>query len=375
MEFSCPSKELKKVLTIVEKSVPQKSSIASLQNFYVLLEGNTLKFRGNNLEMGIENQLPVSAVKEQGSFLVQAKTLSGIVSKIEDETINFTVDDQQKITIKGEKVDFDLLGASTQDYPVFPNIESGQTLQIKAEDLVSLIKHTLISVSYDETKQFLNGILMKSEGDKLCFVSTDGYRLSVKNQVITPLEMDISSIVPYKTISEVQRILSTCSPSSTIDITISEKQIVFKFDDIVIISRLIQGQFPDYNQVCPKQIENSIKINREDFLQASERASIIAAVSNNVARLEFSTNQLTMYANAKGMGDFQESIDIDREQGDTELKIAFNIRLLLDVIKVSSAQYLHIGFNNELSPCQITIENDDSFKYIIMPIRTTDYQA
>jgi DNA polymerase-3 subunit beta len=375
MEFTCTSKELKKVLTIVEKSVPQKSSISALQNFYVVLEGNTLKFRGNNLEMGIENQLSVANVKEQGSFLVQAKTLTGVISKIEDERINFSIDDKQKITIKGEKVDFDLLGSNTQDYPVFPNIESGLSLKVKAEELISLIKHTLISVSYDETKQFLNGIFVKNEGDQLFFVATDGYRLSVKSQIISPLDSPINCIIPYKTIAELQRILSSDENKEDVQMIISDKQIVFRFAEIVIISRLIQGQFPDYNQVCPKKIENSIKVNREEFLQASERASIIASASNNIVRFEFIANQLNMVANAKGMGDFHESLDIERLLGETQLKIVFNIRLLLDVLKISSAPYMYIGFNNELSPCQISFEGDDTFKYVIMPIRTADYYA
>jgi len=375
MEFTCTSKELKKVLTIVEKSVPQKSSISALQNFYVVLEGNTLKFRGNNLEMGIENQLSVANVKEQGSFLVQAKTLTGVISKIEDERINFSIDDKQKITIKGEKVDFDLLGSNTQDYPVFPNIESGLSLKVKAEELISLIKHTLISVSYDETKQFLNGIFVKNEGDQLFFVATDGYRLSVKSQIISPLDSPINCIIPYKTIAELQRILSSDENKEDVQMIISDKQIVFRFAEIVIISRLIQGQFPDYNQVCPKKIENSIKVNREEFLQASERASIIASASNNIVRFEFIANQLNMVANAKGMGDFHESLDIERLLGESQLKIVFNIRLLLDVLKISSAPYMYIGFNNELSPCQISFEGDDTFKYVIMPIRTADYYA
>ena len=374
MEFTCKSKELKDAIGVVEKAIAAKSSLPVLENVFLELSDGVLKLRGNNLEIGIENNLPINQVQANGSVLLKAKTLSGIISKLDDEFITLKSDEQNKVSIKSGKVDLAILGNKVDEYPVFPEVESGQHLSLTVDALRDLISHTLIAVSYDETKQFLNGILVRNEQDNLVFVSTDGYRLALKKQGIVPLDDQFSSIVPHKAFSELNRILQNEAGDKKVQIIISAGQVSFRMDNFLLISRLIQGQFPDYNQVIPKETANSFKISKQAFMAASERASIIASASNNVVRFSFDNDNMVLQANAKGLGDFKEDVPISRLSGSDSAKIAFNIRLILDVLKTVSVNDLIISFNNELSPCKMTIENDDSFCYIIMPIRTTDYQ-
>ena len=220
MQFKCNSGKLKESIAIVEKAVSQKSSLPVLENIFLELKGSHLKLRGNNLEIGIENGLVIDEPGVEGSILVKAKTLSSIFSKIDDNIVSISVDDSQKLSIKGEKVDFDILGSHTQDYPVFPSIDEGFTFSLKARDIQQLIKHTIIAVSYDETKQFLNGILIKNSQDKLILVSTDGYRLALKSQTIPPFEQSFESIIPYKAVNELNRILQGESADKDVEITI-----------------------------------------------------------------------------------------------------------------------------------------------------------
>lgn len=376
MQFTCKSDELRKSVALVEKAVSQKSSLPVLENIFLELKGTFLKLRGNNLEIGIENGFFIEDSSGDGCVLIKAKTLSGIISKLSDENVSISVDENQKLAIKGSQVDFDILGSNAQDYPVFPTIDEGTNLSLTVEELRDLIKHTIIAVSYDETKQFLNGIMIKNEQDKLLFVSTDGYRLALKHQTVPPIANEFNSIVPFKAVSELNRILQNQDSDKKVEIIISENQIVFKLDSFVLISRLIQGQFPDYKQVVPKTAENKFFINRQNFLAAAERAAIIATASNNVVRFVFDNEKLGIFANAKGLGDFKEEVVIKRESDSTDsVKIAFNVRLVLDVIKTLTDENIVLEFNNELSPCKISLENNDSFTYIIMPIRTTDYQS
>ena len=376
MQFTCKSDELRKSVALVEKAVSQKSSLPVLENIFLELKGTFLKLRGNNLEIGIENGFFIENSSGDGCVLIKAKTLSGIISRLSDEDVSISVDENQKLAIKGTQVDFDILGSNAQDYPVFPTIDDGFSLSLSVEELRDLIKHTIIAVSYDETKQFLNGIMIKNEQDKLLFVSTDGYRLALKQQTIPPVNNEFNSIVPFKALSELNRILQGLDGEKSVEIIISENQIVFKLDSFILISRLIQGQFPDYKQVVPKTSENKFLIDRQQFLAAAERAAIIATASNNVVRFLFDNNKLEIFANAKGLGDFKEDLAIERKNEDGEaVKIAFNVRLVLDVIKTLTTDKIMLEFNNELSPCKISLENDDSFTYIIMPIRTTDYQS
>ncbi len=375
MQFKCQSDKLKHSIAVVEKAVSQKSSLPVLENIFLELKGTQLKLRGNNLEIGIENGINIDEPISEGSILVKAKTLSSIISKIDDNNIEISVDETQRLSIKGEKVDFDILGSHTQDYPVFPSIDEGFSFSLKVTDLQSLIRHTLIAVSYDETKQFLNGILVKNTQDKLLFVATDGYRLALKNHTIPPFEQSFESIIPYKAVSELSRILQNISGEKEVEITISENQIAFKMEEFLLISRIIQGQFPNYKQVIPEETGNRFKIKREEFVAAADRAALIATASNNVVRFSFDKEKVSIFANAKGLGDFKEEVLLERVLGDDDVKIAFNIRLLLDVIKTVNTDYVNLAFNNELSPCKVTIDDNEDFVYIIMPIRTADYQT
>lgn len=374
MEFTCKSKELRSAISIVEKAISAKSSVPILENIFFSLNDGVLTLRGNNLEIGIENTLQLDQPIRNGSVLLKVKTLSSLIAKLDNEFVSFSMDDNQKVNIKSDKINLSILGADIAEYPAFPSIELGQAFSLSVGVLKELISHTIISVSYDETKQFLNGILIKNEAEHIVFVSTDGYRLALKRQPSNAFDNDFKAIVPYKAFNELNRIIQNQNNDELVDIIVSSGQISFKMGDFILISRVIQGQFPDYNQVIPSDASNVFSINRSNFLASAERAAVIANVSNNVVRFLFDSETMTLSANAKGLGDFSETVDIQRISGNEEAKIAFNIKLILDALKIINSENIYISFNNELSPCKLTIEGDDSFCYIIMPIRTTDYQ-
>jgi DNA polymerase-3 subunit beta len=225
-----------------------------------------------------------------------------------------------------------------------------------------------------KNKQFLNGIFIKNEGNTLRFVSTDGYRLSVKTTAIEPLSKEFSVIVPHKAVSELNRIIQNEDNDSCISINLSENQVAFQLNTFMLLTRVIQGQFPDYKQVIPNDSKNEFKVSRRALLAAAERSSIIAAASNNVVRLVFNDNLLNIMANAAGLGEFKEKVEVVSLKGNGDTKIAFNIRLMLDVLKTLECDEIIMKFNNELSPSRIEEVDNDEFIYIIMPIRTSDYQ-
>lgn len=375
MNFSCKSESLKQSIACVEKAVSQKSTLPVLENIFLELKGSKLVLRGNNLEIGIETDCPIDNGDDSGQVLVKAKTLSSIVSRIDDVDIDVSVDDTQKLSIKGNKVNFDILGSDAMDYPVFPSVDDGITFQLPVAKLNDLIKHTIIAVSYDETKQFLTGIFLTSKDDVLSCVATDGYRLALKQHGIPPLSEPLEAIIPYKAVNELGRLLQTKDASAQVSITLSKNQIAFKLGSLLLVSRLIQGQFPDYKQVIPESVTHSFKLKKAAFQAAAERAALIAVASNNVVRFSFKDDVVSLFSNAKGFGGFNEDIQSERLSGDEEMKIAFNIRLMLDVLKMVNSDTVCLSFNNELSPCKVTVEGDDSFTYIIMPIRTTEYQS
>jgi DNA polymerase-3 subunit beta len=374
MKFKSNSDMLQKAINITEKAIAPRSSLPILENMYLSLDNTTLKCRGNDLELGIEYSIPVEGDTQDGSILVKAKTMSSIISKLNNQQLEVTVTNQQ-LMINGDNINFDIHGESASDYPVFPDVASGVSIILSVNELKSLIRHTVFSVSFDDTKKFLNGIFIKNDQDKLLFVATDGYRLSFKSHVITPLSSEFNVIAPYKAVNELNKILQGVDEDKQIEMIISDNQIAFKMDTFLLVSRVIQGQFPDYNQVIPKSSEYSYKVSRKALLEAAERASIIASSSNNVVKFLFNQEGVTITASAPGLGEFKELLALQGEVRDVQSKIALNIRLLLDVVKVIDADELTFSFNNELSPCKLTSVSDPSFTYIIMPIRTSDFQA
>lgn len=374
MRFSCQSQELQKGISIVEKAVSQRSSLPVLENIYFEITDNQLKLRGNNLEIGIENTILINGDSQEGSILIKAKTISSIMSKLQEQALDVHVDESNKVIIKGHNVDFDIHGLKTEEYPVFPEVDRSDEFDVDVKTLQDLIKHTIFSVSFDETKQFLNGILMEKKGTSFCFVSTDGYRLAKKDGQVSALQ-DFSIIVPYKAINELNKIIHSLSPDDKVTVSVSKTQVSFKTDQFLLVSRLIQGQFPDYTQVIPSETSLSFSVPRRLFLEASERASIIGSASNNVVRFQFEDQKLTMTANAKELGEFKEELPVSRLSGQDALSISFNIRLILDVVRVLADDDIRLSFNNELSPCKVEPIDQSDFTYIIMPIRTSTYSS
>ncbi len=375
MKFTCKGSILFSGLSIVEKAVSIRTSLPVLENIYLALNGNVLTLRGNDLELGIETQVIVDGVQD-GAVLLKSKTLSSIVSKLQNQQLMIMMDDRYNVTIQADnRVDFHIMGLSSDEYPIFPIVEHGTSVQLKVEQMQQLIKYTIFAVSFDETKQFLNGILVKNEGDQLSFVATDGYRLSIKNlRLSSQPDPGFSVIVPFKVMNEFSRIIAQAKPDTQFELNLSKHQASFILGKTICMSRVIQGQFPDYKQVLPQRAENAFSVSRRALLEACERASIIAFASNNVIRLLFRDNVLEIHANAQGMGEFREELHISRISGEGDAKIAFNVRLILDSIKNLEMDDLRVEFDNELSPCLVKPVSDQDYKYIIMPIRTSDFQ-
>ena len=374
MEFSCPGSELSQGIGVAEKAISNRS-LPIMENIRLTKRGSSLELVGSDLEVSILYKMSVPDNETNGDILIKASTFSSILSKLSSDTIDLSVDSNNKVVIKSEQVDFDICGLETSDYPEFPNIDKGNTFSLTAGSLLELIKHTIFSVSFDETKQFLNGILISTDSDALSFVATDGFRLALKTQRIEPLAQDISVIVPYKALNELSKILQKNPSDQSVQITLSDQKIAFIVNDVILVSRLLQGQFPDYKQVLPQTTENKFVINRKSLLSACDRASIIASYVNHLIRVEFSQEQMQISSRAPKLGDFKEELELSRVLGDTNMKISFNVKLILDAIKLMESDDILIEFNSELSPCCIRPASDTDYTYIVMPIRTSDFET
>ena len=378
MKFSCDSSLLFKSINIVEKAIPQRTTISVLENICFELLEEKLILRANDLEISIEHAMDVTADTTASVFptsvLIKGKTISSILSKISPQIIQITVDEQNRFKIVGKGVNYDIMGMSSDDFPVFPEIKNGEHVQLSLEDMRSLIRATLFSVSSDETKTFLNGVFLKSDQHILSFVATDGFRLALK-QISTQTHIEnIAVIVPFKALNELTKVLGFLDSASPLNMVISSQQVAFFSDSFRLVSRVIEGHFPDYKQVIPQFSSYQVKVSRKEFIEACDRAMIIASVSNFVVRLTFEGESLLLRANAS-LGEFKEELHVVRTKGEETVKISFNVKLILEGVRAIDSDDIELEFNEGLSPCIIRASGQTDYVYLTMPIRTNDYQA
>jgi len=379
MEFTCEKKDLQAGVSAVEKIVTTRSTLPIIG--YILFEAKKsgLKISANNLEIGITLGIKAKVDKE-GSILVPAKTLSGIVSKLPDTKVAFKLTEKGTIKISFSQSNFNVHTLPSDEFPVLPKVKEGKTFTIEPKLFAAMIKQTIFSVSSSEDKYVLTGVLLdfgKSAqgGDNSNFrmISTDGYRLAKRGEKVkTKEEVKGKVIVPAKALQEISRIIELAKDEEEeLKINFSSDQISFKYKDVFLVSRIIQGQFPDYKQVIPKKTTTKIVVDRKTFLESAERAAVIAAGSANIVRFETKNGKLRLFASTPDVGTVDEVIEA-QIKGDSNTQMAFNIRLIADVLKVTETNAVNIEMSENLGPGVIKQDGATDYIYIVMPIRTQE---
>lgn len=377
MEFKCDRSSLYQGVQSVERIVTTKSTLPIIGNILLEASKSRLKISANNLEIAMEVFVK-AIVEEEGAILIPAKIFSGMVSKLPDTEIIVKTLDNGTVKISYKQSNFSINGLSPDEFPTLPKTKEGKTINIDSKILSEMIEHTVFSVSMSEEKYVLSGVLMETgkaqtsgDSSNLRMVSTDGYRLSKRGSKLpgaVPIESSV--IVPAKALSEVSRVIGV-SPGGEVEVTLGGEYISFRYKDAYIVSRLIQGQFPDYKQVIPKASEIKIGMNCKAFLSAVERAAVIASSSANIIRLEVKGSKMCVIASAPDVGSVNEVIEAEIKGGD-KAQIAFNARLIIDALKVMNEEKIMLELAGPLSPGVIRPVGGVDYTYIIMPIRVAE---
>jgi DNA polymerase-3 subunit beta len=380
MEFKCSKSSLYQGVQSVEKIVSTRSTLPIIGNILIEASKSKLKISANNLEIGMEVYIK-STIEEEGAVLVPAKIFSSIVSKLPDTDITVKTVEKGLVKISYKQSNFNINGLSPDEFPTLPKIKEGKNFIIDSKLFSEMIDQTVFSVSMSEEKYVLSGVLMEfgksqisGDSSNLRMVSTDGYRLSKRGSKITAsIPIESSLIVPAKALIEVSRIIQA-DPGGEVDITLGADHIAFGFKDTFIVSRLIQGQFPDYKQVIPKGSEIKVTMNCKLFLSAIERAAVIASSSANIIRLEVKSGKMFVIANAPDVGNINEIVEAEIKGGEKG-QVAFNVRLLMDALKVIQEEKIALELSGPLSPGLLRPIGSEDYTYIIMPIRVAETSA
>ncbi|HDZ77034.1 MAG TPA: DNA polymerase III subunit beta [Candidatus Omnitrophica bacterium] len=348
-------------IQIVQNIVNPKASLPILSNILLEAKDNKLKLITTDLDVGILVSIPVN-IQEPGSITIPARKIFEVIRDLPSGTVNITVRKNNIVIIESQKCQFKLMGLPKDEFPNLPTFEDKKVVKIEQKIFKEMLNLTYFSLSRDETRYILNGILMEIKQDTIKLISTDGRRLAVvERKLSTHTNQEIKIVVPTKTIQELLRNLKD---DDILSIVLGLNQVMFDLSGMLIISRLIEGEFPNYQQVIPQPVDTKIKIDKGDFLLALKRASLLSTPDYQAVKLEVFKNKMVVSKSTPDIGESKEEIDI--EYGAKELAAGFNPNYLIDVLKNLKSEDIEIELTDSEKPCVI---RQEGYVYVVLPMR------
>lgn len=365
MKFICEKNILSESISIVSKAINNACAIDILKGIKIEAT-NQIKMSGSDLDLSIESVFDAE-IKEEGSLIVDARIFAEIIRKLPDGPVEIETDSKNELKINCLNTKFNILYLSSEGYPEIKKIEDGDSFKIYSKDLKSVIKNTIFAISNNESRPILTGSKFEITKSNLKVISIDGYRLALRNQIIPETDYEnLSFVVPGRALNEMLKILK--DDSTIVEITIRENSVMFSFDTFVVTSRLLEGEFMDYNKFIPKDASIIVKTDVKKFAGMVERASIIINYDDPKIPiiLNIQENNLNVECISK-KGNFDENMEIEHHGED--LKIGIASKLLLDTLKSIEAENAVFEFNTAQSPCVIKPVEGEGFVYMVLPIR------
>ena len=366
MLITCNTSELNKAIQTAQRAIVSKPSTPIFSCIHLLAQNNQLTIQAMDLNMAISCTIDAN-ITEPGEIVVSAKHISELVRKLTAETVTITKSqDNKTIKVTSGKADYQLLLMNEDDYPKFPTVDGKKSLTIEDTKIKELIKKTIFSCSSDDARPLFTGILVEAKDDKLTFVGTNTHRLAVKS-LPQPTEEPLSMIIPSKVLNEISRNLVSDVPQE-VKISLLNNQIMVVIDDVIIVSRLIEGKFPDYNKVIPAKFAVKCSVKAKELASAVERVALFSTEGNySTVKMSIAQGQMLLTSSSADVGTGKEVLDCTTE-GDA-LNVAFNAKYLLDILKNVESEEVLLSMNTSLSPVCITTPEEDNYIYIVTPVR------
>ncbi len=372
MKLTCSPEALSHALQVVSRAVSPRTTLPILNNVLLETSPEGLKLTATNLEIGIVNHVDAEIAAE-GSVTLPAKILTEFVAQLHDDKLDMELDTAtQTLTVKcGPYHDVKIKGIGANEFPPLPAREDGLKLVIDQADLLPAIEQTVVAASSDDGRPVLTGVLTQLDGEKLTLAATDGHRLAVKVIKATS-EGEIgedganSVIIPARALIELSRVLKG---DGIVEMWLgrSRNHVFFTVPGVEVMSRLIEGTYPNYSQVIPEQSNTTITVSTKDLHERTRGVSIFARDSANVVRIKTEAGEIAISANTSEVGSSEASVSAEIEGAD--IQIAFNSRYLLDVLALVGSDKVAMGFNGPLSPGVVKPAGKDDYTYVIMPVR------
>ena len=363
MKLICSKNELLKSVNISLKAVPSKTTMPILECILIDASASEIKFTTNDMELGIETKVK-GIIEEKGIIALDAKIFSDIIRKLPDNDVTIQTDANLNTTITCEKAKFTIPGKSGEDFAYLPVIEKNEGIELSQFTLKEVIRQTIFSIAANENNKLMTGELFEIKNNILKVVSLDGHRIAIRKIELKDSYSDKKVVVPGKTLNEISKILSG-EVEDIVQIFFTNNHIVFEFDDTVVVSRLIEGEYFRIDQMLSSDYETKVSINKREFLDCIDRATLFVKESDKkpiIINIEDESMQLNINSQ---IGSMKEDIDIEKEGKD--IMIGFNPKFLIDALKVIDDEKISIYLVNPKAPCFIKDEKE-SYIYLILPV-------
>ncbi|UOE55519.1 DNA polymerase III subunit beta [Cytobacillus oceanisediminis] len=377
MRFIIQRDRLVQSVQDVMKAVTSRTTIPILTGIKIVASEEGVTLTGSDSDISIESFIPkeeageeIVEIKQAGAIVLQAKFFSEIVKKLPTDSVEISVENHLQTVIRSGKSEFNLNGLDAEEYPHLPQIEEENVFKIPTDLLKAMVRQTVFAVSTSETRPILTGVNWKVENGTLTCIATDSHRLALrKAQIETNASESYNVVIPGKSLSELSKILD--DNNDLIDIVITENQVLFKAEHLLFFSRLLEGNYPDTSRLIPSDSKTDVVVNTKEFLQAIDRASLLAKEGrNNVVK--FSTidgGVIEISSNTPEIGKVVEEVQSKSVEGE-ELKISFSAKFMMDALKALEGSEITISFTGAMRPFIIKPLNDESILQLILPVRT-----
>ena len=371
MKVSCLQENLTRGLAIVGRGVSTRGTLPILGNVLLKTDGGRLKLTATNLEIGVNCWVPAK-VEDEGAITVPAKLFSDFVNSLPPGPIEISLNVRTKtVHLRSETTEANVKGLDAEEFPIIPAIPDRPTTRMAQGVLRRMIGEVAFVAATDDSRPVLTGVLTTFSGDEVTMAAADPYRLSVRKasllETVTPA---VEIIIPAKSLFEVARILDDTDKTVDILVTPNGSQVIFHTDEADLVSRIIEGQFPNYRQVIPSSHATTVTVSRDELLAATKLASYFARDAANIVRFQVDPSietPLIVSATAAEVGDNTSRVGATVEGQPTA--IAFNSRFVADALSSLSASEVVLELGGPLAPGVLKIVGDDSYLHVVMPLR------
>lgn len=363
VKIMCTKRDLHEGLAATGR-VASKSTLPILMNFLVKTEPGGLEITGYDLEIGIRRHIPAQ-VQEEGAFTASAKVLTDIVSALPDSHVQFSATEAGAVTLTCDRSSYSLAALPAAEYPNLPEVSGDLRFTLKAGTLRRMIQQVVFAASSDEVRAIMTGIDLQVKDSVVTMAATDGHRLAVRRMQCDGLEFEASAVVPARALNELARLLPQ-DDEADVTVHIDHNQIHFQMEQTTLVSRLIEGQFPNFERVVPTSTDKTLTMQTQELAQAVRRAAIVAREGSNRIVMRTEGERVIVSADTSA-GKAREEVEIIRDGDDIE--IAFNAKYLQEVLGALDSEGVRLELTGQLNPGLVRPVDGADYLYVIMPMQ------